>query len=400
MSKNPLINIAPKEANNIIKDENFSNARKNPLLLETKSIDEIISNQIKKKYDQKKNEISVKDKEIVLKIIESYDKRINNKSLNKDEYVLAKQEINEFLNLENKNILRYIVYRYKYNIHPRLKVLEEYPPNIQIEPTSMCNLRCIMCYQSDKSFSSKSAGFMGFMKLDLLKKVIDEIEGNIEAVTFASRGEPSLHSQLNEFLKYCEGKFLALKLNTNATLLDEEKIHSYLSSDLQTLVLSIDEKNKENYEKIRVNAKFEKIMKNLDLLKNIREKKYKNSKVKIRISGVKINTNQNIEEMNQFYKEFADEIILVNYAPWESAYDNEINDITTECSELYRRMFVWQDGKVNPCDYDYKSILSKWNANDHSIKSIWNSEYYNEIRNIHRLKERKKIEPCNRCIKT
>ena len=54
MSKNPLINIVPKEANNIIKDENFSNARKNPLLLETKSIDEIISNQIKKKFDQKK----------------------------------------------------------------------------------------------------------------------------------------------------------------------------------------------------------------------------------------------------------------------------------------------------------------------------------------------------------
>ena len=37
-------------------------------------------------------------------------------------------------------------------------------------------------------------------------------------------------------------------------------------------MLSIDEKNKENYEKIRVNAKFEKIMRNLDLLKSIREK--------------------------------------------------------------------------------------------------------------------------------
>ena len=43
MTKNPLINIVPKEKNNIIKDENFSNARKNSLLLETKSIDEIIS---------------------------------------------------------------------------------------------------------------------------------------------------------------------------------------------------------------------------------------------------------------------------------------------------------------------------------------------------------------------
>tara|TARA_B100000767_G_C19701819_1_gene508772 strand:- start:494 stop:1267 length:774 start_codon:yes stop_codon:yes gene_type:complete len=257
-----------------------------------------------------------------------------------------------------------------------------------------------MCYQSDKSFSSKSAGFMGYMKLDLLKKIIDEVEGKIEAVTFASRGEPTLHGQLDEFLKYCEGKFLGLKLNTNATLLNEKKINSLLSSDLQSLVLSIDEKNKENYEKIRVNAKFEIIMKNLNLLKNIREKNYKHSKLQIRISGVKINTEQNVEEMNQFYKEFADEIALVDYSPWESAYDNEINNIEDVCSELYRRIFVWQDGKVNPCDYDYKSSLSKWNANQHSIKSVWNSDYYNEIRNLHKSKNRKKIEPCNRCIGT
>ncbi len=400
MTKNPLINIVPKVKDNIIKDENFTNAKNSKLLLETKSTDEIISDSINKNFNLKKKNLSLKDKELILKVIESYKKRINNQSLNEDEFVLTKHEINEFFSLENKNILKYIVYRYKYNIYPRLKILEEYPPNIQIEPTSMCNLRCIMCYQSDKSFSSKSAGFMGHMKLDLFKKVVDEIEGKIEGVTFASRGEPTLHKQLDEFLKYCEGKFLGLKLNTNATLLDEKKINLLLSSDLQTLVLSIDEKNKENYEKIRVNAKFEKIMQNLELLKNIREKKYKNSKIKIRISGVKINTDQSVDEMNQFYKEFADEIALVDYSPWESAYDNEVNNIQAECSELYRRIFVWQDGKVNPCDYDYKSTLSKWNANEHSIKMIWNSDYYNEIRRLHKLKERKKIEPCNRCIGT
>ncbi len=400
MTKNPLINIVPKVKDNIIKDENFTNAKNSKLLLETKSTDEIISDSINKNFNLKKKNLSLKDKELILKVIESYKKRINNQSLNEDEFVLTKHEINEFFSLENKNILKYIVYRYKYNIYPRLKILEEYPPNIQIEPTSMCNLRCIMCYQSDKSFSSKSAGFMGHMKLDLFKKVVDEIEGKIEGVTFASRGAPTLHTQFDEFLKYCEGKFLGLKLNTNATLLDEKKINLLLSSDLQTLVLSIDEKNKENYEKIRVNAKFEKIMQNLELLKNIREKKYKNSKIKIRISGVKINTDQSVDEMNQFYKEFADEIALVDYSPWESAYDNEVNNIQAECSELYRRIFVWQDGKVNPCDYDYKSTLSKWNANEHSIKMIWNSDYYNEIRRLHKLKERKKIEPCNRCIGT
>lgn len=398
MRKNPLINIKPKKVDQAIKAENFSNSKKT-FLLSSSTIDKNIYDLIKSSYDNKNN-LSLKDKEIVLVILKSYKKKLNNLNLSETEFVLTKNEINEFLSLEKKNILRYVIYRYKYIQYPKLKILEEYPPNIQIEPTSQCNLRCIMCYQSDKSFSSKSAGFMGYMKLDLLKKVIDEIEGKIEAVTFASRGEPTLHNELDEFLKYCDGKFLGLKLNTNATLLNEKKINTLLSSDLQSLVLSIDEKNKENYEKIRVNAKFEKIMKNLDLLKNIREKNYRNSKLKIRISGVKINTDQNVEEMNKFYSEFADEIVLVDYDPWESAYDNDVNNIDDECSELYRRMFVWHDGKVNPCDYDYKSMLSKWNANKDSIKSIWNSEYYNNLRSLHKSKKRNIIEPCKRCVST
>ena len=171
-----------------------------------------------------------------------------------------------------------------------------------------------------------------------------------------------------------------------------------LSSDLQQLVLSIDEKDKENYEKIRVNAKFEVIMKNLEMLKNIRERNYKKSKLRIRISGVKVNTSQNVEVHNEFYKEFADEVALINYAPWESAYDDPENEIEEACSELYRMMYVWHDGKVNPCDFDYKSLLSKWNVKDDSIKSIWNSDYYNGMRELHMTKQRNKLEPCKRCI--
>ena len=102
--------------------------------------------------------------------------------------------------------------------------------------------------------------------------------------------------------------------------------------------------------------------------------------------------------MNNFYRKFADEVALVNYNPWQSAYDNPINDVKDPCSDLFRRLFVWWDGKVNPCDYDYKSTLSKWNAKFLSIKEIWNSEYYNELRDLHKAKERNKIEPCKRCI--
>jgi|TARA_B100001964_G_scaffold225441_1_gene273265 radical SAM protein with 4Fe4S-binding SPASM domain len=341
--------------------------------------------------------LSLKEKKIIETIYHSYEKLLKNIKLDSRDMVLIQHELLELDKLNPEYFPRYLIYRYKYNKYSELKILDDYPPCIQIEPTSICNFRCVMCYQIDKSFSSKSNGFMGYMNFDIFKKVIDEVEGNLEAVTFASRGEPTLSKDLEKMLKYCENKFLALKLNTNASLLNEKLIHSLLSSDLQTIVFSIDEKNKENYEKIRVNSKFEKILKNLELFNKIRNTHYKKDKKIVRITGVKINKKQNLEEMKNQWKDFADIIAFTNYSPWESSYENKINDIITACSELFQRIFVWWDGKVNPCDYDYKSILSKWNVKQKTIKEIWNSDYYNLIRKRHLEKQRSMIEPCKRC---
>ena len=386
---NKLINsITKKKKNDGFKSENFLSNK----TFDKNKIVKLIKNSLKKDRF-----LSTDDRKIIDSILKSYEKLSLNKELKEKDFILRNQEILEFFRLDEADIPRYLVYRYKYNLYPKLKILDDYPPCVQIEPTSICNLRCVMCYQTDKSFSSKSKGHMGYMDMSLFKKVIDEIEGNVEAVTFASRGEPTLHPNFDEMLDYCGNKFLGLKMNTNATLLNEKKLHKIFSSGLRTLVLSIDEKNKKNYEEIRVNAKFEKIMKNLKLLNKVREQYKKSSKMTVRISGVKINDNQNVKDMNFFYKEFADEISLVQFNPWQSAYENEINNIKEVCSELYKRTFVWWDGKVNPCDYDYKSLLSKLNVNDFSIKEIWHSESYNYIRFQHANKKRAEIFPCNRC---
>ena len=353
-----------------------------------------ISNEIKNL------KITSKESELISKITHSYKNKIEGIELNQNDYILKNQELLEIQNKKGGDLVRYLIYRYKYNKFPELKVIEDYPPNLQIEISSICNLRCVMCYQKDKTFSSKSKGFMGYMDFELFKKIIDEVEGKLEAITFASRGEPTLNPELEKFLKYSEGKFLGLKLNTNATILSEKIINTLLSSDLETLVFSIDAANKDMYEKIRVNANFEKIIKNLEMFHEIKNKNYKDSKLKIRISGVLINDKQNLKEIKNFYSGLADEFAFVNYNPWESAYENDINDIEEPCSDLWRRMFVWWDGKVNPCDYDYKSTLSVWNAKSMSIKDIWNSEIYNDLRNKHLTKNRKKIEPCARCIAT
>ena len=341
---------------------------------------------------------SQEDNTILSEVIENH-KNLIQKKIIPNKFVINKQEINEIKSIEKNNLPRYLIYRYKYRFFSKDKRVGEYPPCLQIEPTSICNFRCIMCYQSDKSFSNKSKGFMSNMTLDLYKKVIDEVEGKIEAITLASRGEPTLNKDFKEMLNYSNKKFMALKINTNASMLDEDLIHNILSNDIQSIIFSVDAADKETYEKIRVNGKFEKIMKNLKLFAQIRKDHYSKSKHIVKMSGVKISKdNQSIKSMERQFKELVDVVAFVNYSPWESAYDNEPNDLKHACKELWTRMFVWADGKVNPCDYDYKSMLSKWNVKNTSISEIWNSKEYNDLRQKHLGQKRNTIEPCARCL--
>ena len=107
---------------------------------------------------------------------------------------------------------------------------------------------------------------------------------------------------------------------------------------------------------------------------------------------------QDIIEMENFWKEYVDQVAFVDYNPWENIYDADKKNITTPCSELWRRMFVWWDGKVAPCDVDYLTKLSEENILNNSISKIWNGNMYKDLRNKHLVGERGNIEPCARCV--
>ncbi len=321
----------------------------------------------------------------------------NNGKENTDTFTLNENVIDELATFNEKDKINYLIHRYRYEIFPKKKIIDEYPPYLQIEPSSICNYRCVFCFMTDKTLTDKKYGHMGQMKLDLFKKIVDAAEGNIEFLSLASRGEPMACKDIDKMLEYTHGKFLNLKINTNASLLNEKKIHSILSGGVKTLVISADAADDETYKKLRVNGSLKKVLKNLELFNNIKEKNYSDSKIITRVSGVKVSDDQNFKEMENIWGGLVDQVAFVSYNPWENSYDKESNEITEPCSDLWRRMFVWWDGKVNPCDVDYKSKLSTGEFNG-NISLLWNSENYKKLRSLHLDKERKKLKPCNACV--
>ena len=347
--------------------------------------------------NDKKNSLNLSQNEI--QILEYIKKDLFESGTKKrPKFKLTPNVVKEIESLNFADIPRYLVHRYRYEIYPQLKIFDDFPPYLQIEPTSICNYRCIFCYQTDNEFNKRSTGFMGHMKLETFKLLVDQAEGNIEFISLASRGEPLLCPDIKEMLAYTRDKFLNLKINTNASLLDEQISHSILTSGVKTLVFSADAADENLYSKLRVNGKLDKILANIKQFQEIRIKNYPKSKIITRVSGVKISNQQNLDDMEKFWGSFVDQVAFVDYVPWENVYQSKYSGIQTPCSDLWRRMFVWWDGKVNPCDVDYKSKLSVGDIKNSNISELWKSDDYNKLRQRHDSKLRNDTSPCNRCI--
>jgi len=109
------------------------------------------------------------------------------------------------------------------------------PVHIQISPTNVCNLNCSFCSCGDrdkkKSFTLKE-----------IMQILDVCaERGTKAMTITGGGEPLMHPQINEIIKYAGEKNIEVGLVTNGTLFSLLGYHDNLiwcrisSSDDRTL---------------------------------------------------------------------------------------------------------------------------------------------------------------------
>ena len=312
-------------------------------------------------------------------------------------FKLSENVLSEINTLSEDSLLKYIVHRYRYEMFPQIKETDDFPPYLQIEPSSICNFRCVFCFETDTSFTNKKNGFMGRMTYDLFKRIVDDAEERVEFISLASRGEPLACKDIEKMLNYTKDKFLNLKINTNASMLNEAKCHAILSGGVKTIVFSADAADEKLYAKLRVNGKLRQVLKNIEKFQNIREKQYSTNPIISRVSGVKFSDKQNFDDMISLWGGLVDQVAFVEYNPWENSYQKKPNDIKQPCSDLWRRMFIWWDGKTNPCDVDYKSNLSVGTFPKKKLSEIWKSEEYSKLRKAHVKNQRSKLTPCRSC---
>lgn len=143
---------------------------------------------------------------------------------------------------------------------PRTAAARPLPPFLQLEPVGQCNLRCRMCavpFREDGPERGVAA-----MPFDDYVRLIDGFEG-LRELHLQGLGEPLMHPRFFDMVRHAAARGIAVSLNTNLTLLTERRARECASCGLAVIHVSIDGATAATYERIRVGARFDKVLRNL-----------------------------------------------------------------------------------------------------------------------------------------
>lgn len=144
------------------------------------------------------------------------------------------------------------------NVNPNRSRLEEVLPletpySLFIDPCNLCNFKCQFCavQTSHKGLNYKK----GFMSMELYKKIVDDICGfpdKLRMLRIAQHGEPLLHPELPEMIRYAKEKGVSdfIEIVTNGSKLNPQLNTKLVESGLDRIRISIEAVSAEGYQEI------------------------------------------------------------------------------------------------------------------------------------------------------
>ena len=138
--------------------------------------------------------------------------------------------------------------------------IEPYPRFIEVETTTNCGLRCVMCEHTYWKEKNKNMTFKQF------KYIVDQFP-KLYWIGVTGIGESYLNPDFNKMLRYIKKERKAyIEMYDNMFYMNDKDIEELVKLKVDKLIISIDACTKKTYEKIRKGSNFERVVKNIKKL--------------------------------------------------------------------------------------------------------------------------------------
>jgi len=294
----------------------------------------------------------------------------------------------------------------EYGFYDRLKA--EFPSQIIVDVTEVCNLACIHCphpeFKKSEHYSAR------YLEPDLNAKMVDEVRdqgsGRTQYIRYTSEGEPLIHPRGYEMIEYAarnSGVFVTL--TTNGTIMNEKRTRKLLDSGVHMIDISIDALNAETYRRIRVNGDLDVTRANvLNLIDWVRRS---SSRTKVVVSFVEQPQNRDEATAFEAYwrSEGADHVVVRRLHSSAGATINIANLLRKSNSTVtrYPCLYPWERITLNPrgelsfCPQDWVHGSTVTDYRTTTIAQAWRGEFYHRLRQAHLANDFTNHAFCGQC---
>ena len=303
------------------------------------------------------------------------------------------------------------------------------PVQLQIEPSSICNLRCRMCNLN------KNKGKDFILKLSNYQKILQQLTP-LKSINLTGVGESLINPNLTKLIKIAKSKDISVSLITNAQLLNKKLIKKIIDSKIDIISISMESGIAKTYQSIRLGASFKKLKENCQNLVNYNRQQQQQTEIYINI----LLSQQNIDNLQHIFTiiDFAKQIGISNIT-CQNAHDirsTKMDNYYFNKNDLLNRKFqqtkeyaqkanikiqlpatkikknscyypwvypqITSSGQLLPCCVlpqfaNYSQIVKKFswgNLNKQNFKTAWNNQSAYKFR-----KQFKNNPYCQHCSK-
>lgn len=278
------------------------------------------------------------------------------------------------------------------------------PRSIQLENTTLCNLRCEMC-----PIHNLEKNEMKNMTFEEFKLIIKNFN-YWHSLRLWGIGEPFINKDTFKMIKYEKDRGNFVNVSTNLNLLNKNLIQKIADYKVDNLIISIDGGNKQLYEEIHRGAKWEKMIVNMAFIRDLIIDKKKKPNVRITtivmkktISHLKpiiklasdfhvktvivqelvdVSDKQSVAENKKVESELKD---MVRFGKKHNVHvvipDLKIRTKRERCVSPWLQAYITVAGDVTPCCRNLsKKFYTCGNLFEQPFEEIWNNKRYQAFR--------------------
>lgn len=297
---------------------------------------------------------------------------------------LADFDINEYLGIIIGE--KFQDYRKRWDAATNFEHCGEYPIHLDIELNNYCNLRCAICeYDLAEEFKKDQTPKMQ-IDIELVKKIIiDGIPLGLSSIGTSVNNEPFMKKDIVDFCRWAsQNGVLDIIVTTNATLMTKEISDSIIDSGITRLRFSLDAYSKDLYEQIRIGAKYEKTIENIEYFLSLKKKLNKKLPV-TSVNFVLMEKNRaELEQFKNYWRDKVDFVAVQNLVPVDHT-EMRVSDLRPvvenfRCPQPFQRLLIRADGEVMPCTYCNKGHYVLGNVYEKSVREMWKSDFMQQLR--------------------